>query len=389
MIRELGRVGEPPGAASWRVRRAVARVAGGGRVSETRLQSAKAILEGEPFPHDQETYHSMAVKLAINGFGRIGRNVFRAQMQNPAIDIVAINDITDTKTLAHLLKYDSVLGNLDADVSATEDGLNVDGDDFRIFSERDPARIPWSSVGAEIVVESTGLFTKRELAEKHLGGTVQRVVISAPAKGEDLTVVLGVNDDQLDASHRVISNASCTTNCLAPVAKVLQDAFGVVKATMTTVHSYTNDQRTLDLPHSDLRRARAAALNMIPTKTGAAAAIGLVMPELKGKCDGFAIRVPTPNVSVVDLVAELRASATAEQVNEALREAAEGRLQGILGYTEEPLVSSDFMRNPNSSIVDGPMTRVIGANMVKVLAWYDNEWGYSNRVVDLVGRLAA
>ena len=389
MIRELGRVGEPPGAASWRVRRAVARVAGGGRVSETRLQSAKAILEGEPFPHDQETYHSMAVKLAINGFGRIGRNVFRAQMQNPAIDIVAINDITDTKTLAHLLKYDSVLGNLDADVSATEDGLNVDGADFRIFSERDPARIPWSSVGAEIVVESTGLFTKRELAEKHLGGTVQRVVISAPAKGEDLTVVLGVNDDQLDASHRVISNASCTTNCLAPVAKVLQDAFGVVKATMTTVHSYTNDQRTLDLPHSDLRRARAAALNMIPTKTGAAAAIGLVMPELKGKCDGFAIRVPTPNVSVVDLVAELRASATAEQVNEALREAAEGRLQGILGYTEEPLVSSDFMRNPNSSIVDGPMTRVIGANMVKVLAWYDNEWGYSNRVVDLVGRLAA
>ena len=389
MIRELGRVSEPPGAASWRVRRAVARVAGGGRVSETRLQSAKAILEGEPFPHDQETYHSMAVKLAINGFGRIGRNVFRAQMQNPAIDIVAINDITDTKTLAHLLKYDSVLGNLDADVSATEDGLNVDGDDFRIFSERDPARIPWSSVGAEIVVESTGLFTKRELAEKHLGGTVQRVVISAPAKGEDLTVVLGVNDDQLDASHRVISNASCTTNCLAPVAKVLQDAFGVVKATMTTVHSYTNDQRTLDLPHSDLRRARAAALNMIPTKTGAAAAIGLVMPELKGKCDGFAIRVPTPNVSVVDLVAELRASATAEQVNEALREAAEGRLQGILGYTEEPLVSSDFMRNPNSSIVDGPMTRVIGANMVKVLAWYDNEWGYSNRVVDLVGRLAA
>lgn len=389
MIRELGRVGESPGAASWPVRRAVASVACGERVSVTRLQSAKANLEGEPFPHDQETYHSMAVKLAINGFGRIGRNVFRAQMQNPAIDIVAINDITDTKTLAHLLKYDSVLGNLDADVSATEDGLKVDGADFRIFSERDPAQIPWSSVGAEIVVESTGLFTKRELAEKHLGGTVQRVVISAPAKGEDLTVVLGVNDDQLDASHRVISNASCTTNCLAPVAKVLQDAFGVVKATMTTVHSYTNDQRTLDLPHSDLRRARAAALNMIPTKTGAAAAIGLVMPELKGKCDGFAIRVPTPNVSVVDLVAELRASATAEQVNEALREAAEGRLRGILGYTEEPLVSSDFMRNPNSSIVDGPMTRVIGANLVKVLAWYDNEWGYSNRVVDLVGRLAA
>ncbi len=331
----------------------------------------------------------MAVKVAINGFGRIGRNVFRAQLGNPEIDIVGINDITNTKTLAHLLKYDSVLGNLDAEVSATEDGLIVDGNGFRIFSERDPAQIPWDSVGAEIVVESTGLFTKRELASKHLGGSVKRVVISAPAKGEDITVVLGVNDDQLNDSHTVISNASCTTNCLAPVAKVLHDEFGIAKATMTTVHSYTNDQRTLDLPHPDLRRARAAALNMIPTNTGAAAAIGLVMPDLKGKCDGFAIRVPTPNVSVVDFVAELKTSVTVEQVNSALREAAEGRLQGILSYTDEPLVSSDFMRNPNSSIVDGKMTRVIGDNMVKILSWYDNEWGYSNRIVDLVFRLAA
>lgn len=331
----------------------------------------------------------MAVKVAINGFGRIGRNVFRAQMGNPEIEIVGVNDITDKRTLAHLLKYDSVLGNLDAEVSATEDGLSVDGQEFRVFSERDPGQIPWSSVGAEIVVESTGFFRTRELASRHLGGTVRKVVISAPAKDEDITVVLGVNDDQLDDSHVVVSNASCTTNCLAPVAKVLHDTFGVAKATMTTVHSYTNDQRTLDLPHKDLRRARAAALNMIPTKTGAAAAIGLVMPELDGKCDGFSIRVPTPNVSVVDLVAELNSPATAEEVNDAVREAADGRMQGILGYTDEPLVSSDFMRNPNSSIVDCAMTRVIGDNMVKVLSWYDNEWGYSNRVVDLVSRLAA
>ncbi len=331
----------------------------------------------------------MAVKVAINGFGRIGRNVYRAQMGNPEIDIVAINDITDTKTLAHLLKYDSVMGNLDAEVSVTEDGLRVDGDEFRIFSERDPANIPWDSVGAEIVVESTGLFTKREAAARHLGGSVKRVVISAPAKGEDITVVLGVNDDQLEDSHTVVSNASCTTNCLAPVAKVLHDKFGIAKATMTTVHSYTNDQRTLDLPHSDLRRARAAALNMIPTKTGAAAAIGLVMPDLMGKCDGFSIRVPTPNVSVVDLVVELETDTTAEEVNSALLEAASSELEGILGYTDEPLVSSDFMHNPNSSIVDGSMTRVIGGNMVKVLSWYDNEWGYSNRVIDLVAKLAA
>ena len=331
----------------------------------------------------------MAVKVAINGFGRIGRNVYRAQMDNPGVSIVAINDITDKATLAHLLKYDSVLGNLDAAVSAGEGGISVNGESIKVFSERDPAQIPWDSVGAEIVVESTGLFTKRELAAKHLGGSVKRVVISAPAKGEDITVVLGVNDDQLDDSHTVVSNASCTTNCLAPVAKVLHDRFGVAKATMTTVHSYTNDQRTLDLPHSDLRRARAAALNMIPTNTGAAAAIGLVMPDLKGKCDGFAIRVPTPNVSVVDLVAELNTPATKQEVNDALKSAAEGSLKGILAYTDEPLVSSDFMRNSNSSIVDGAMTRVIGDTMVKVLSWYDNEWGYSNRVVDLVSKLAA
>ncbi len=330
----------------------------------------------------------MAVKVAINGFGRIGRNVFRAQMDKPDIDIVAINDITDNETLAHLLKHDSVLGNLAAEVSASADGLSVNGDFFKIFSERDPARIPWDSVGAEVVIESTGLFTKRADAAKHLGGSVRKVVISAPAKGEDITVVLGVNDDRLNDAHEVISNASCTTNCLAPVAKVLHDEFGVKKATMTTIHSYTNDQRTLDLPHKDLRRARAAALNMIPTSTGAAAAIGLVMPDLKGKCDGFAIRVPTPNVSVVDVVAEVGRDVTAAEVNGALQAAAEGPLEGILGYTEEPLVSSDFMRDSRSSIVDAAMTKVMGGNMVKVLAWYDNEWGYSNRVVDLVGRLA-
>ena len=331
----------------------------------------------------------MAVKVGINGFGRIGRSVYRAQMGNPAVDVVAINDITDTGTLAHLLKHDSVMGNLTADVSAGDGCLIVDGKRIQIFSERDPAQIPWSSQGAEIVVESTGLFRTREAAQKHLGGSVRRVVISAPAKGEDITVVLGVNDSQLNDSHTVISNASCTTNCLAPVAKVLHETFGVTKAIMTTVHSYTNDQRTLDLPHKDLRRARAAAVNMIPTKTGAAAAIGLVMPDLMGKCDGFSIRVPTPNVSVVDLVAELEQPTTPESVNEALKAAADGPLNGVLAYTEEPLVSCDFKGNPNSSIVDGAMTRVVGENMVKVLAWYDNEWGYSNRVVDLVQRLAA
>ena len=327
----------------------------------------------------------MAVKVGINGFGRIGRNVYRAAMGAPDIKIVAVNDITDTATLAHLLKHDSVLGNLDVDVKSTDDGIQV-GDQFvKVFAQRDPAQIPWSEVGAQVVVESTGLFTKAENASKHLRDGVKKVIISAPAKGEDITVVLGVNDSEYDPdTHNVISNASCTTNCLAPVTKVLHDHFGIAKATMTTVHSYTNDQRTLDLPHSDLRRARAAALNMIPTNTGAAVAIGLVMPDLKGKCDGFAIRVPTPNVSVVDLVAVLDKAVTADEVNAKLKEASEAApLKGILGYTEEPLVSSDFMRDHRSSIVDGSMTKVLGGNLVKVLAWYDNEWGYSNRVVDL------
>ena len=333
----------------------------------------------------------MAVKVGINGFGRIGRNVYRAAMSAPDIEIVAVNDITDTHTLAHLLKHDSVLGNLDVDVKSTDDGIQV-GDQFvKVFAQRDPAQIPWSEVGAQVVVESTGLFTKAENASKHLRDGVKKVIISAPAKGEDITVVLGVNDSEYDPdTHNVISNASCTTNCLAPVTKVLHDHFGIAKATMTTVHSYTNDQRTLDLPHSDLRRARAAALNMIPTNTGAAAAIGLVMPDLKGKCDGFAIRVPTPNVSVVDLVAVLDKAVTADEVNAKLKEASEAApLKGILGYTEEPLVSSDFMRDPRSSIVDGSMTKVLDGNLVKVLAWYDNEWGYSNRVVDLARLIAA
>jgi glyceraldehyde 3-phosphate dehydrogenase len=332
----------------------------------------------------------MAVKVAINGFGRIGRNVFRAAMDSPDVEIVAVNDITDTKTLAHLLKHDSVLGTLAADVKATGEGIQVNGKLLRVFAERDPAQIPWGKVGAQVVVESTGLFTKASAAAKHLRDGVKKVVISAPAKDEDITIVLGVNDDKYDAAkHKIISNASCTTNCLAPVAKVLQDNFGISKATMTTVHSYTNDQRTLDLPHEDLRRARAAALNMIPTKTGAAAAIGLVMPELKGKCDGFSIRVPTPNVSVVDLVAILNKRTTAEEVNGKFKAAAEGPLKGILGYTEEPLVSTDFLRDPRSSIVDAGMTRVMDGDMVKVLAWYDNEWGYSCRIVDLVKMLLA
>ncbi len=326
----------------------------------------------------------MAVKVAINGFGRIGRNVFRASLGNPGIDIVGINDITDNHTLAHLLKRDSVLGTLDAEVSFDDKNIIVDGRKIRVYSERDPAKIPWGEVDAQIVIESTGLFTKREAASKHLRDGVKKVIISAPAKGEDITLVLGVNDDKYDpAAHDVISNASCTTNCLGPVAKVLHDEFGVKKATMTTIHSYTNDQRTLDFAHSDLRRARAAAVNMIPTNTGAAAAIGLVMPDLKGKCDGFAIRVPTPNVSVVDLVVELDKPATVEEINAALKKAAEGSLKGILGYTEEPLVSTDFMGDPRSSIVDATMTKVIGGDMVKVLSWYDNEWGYSCRVVDL------
>jgi glyceraldehyde 3-phosphate dehydrogenase len=327
----------------------------------------------------------MAVKVAINGFGRIGRTVFRASMGNTDIEIVGINDITDNKTLAHLLKHDSVMGNLKADVSYNDDSISVDGKQIAVFAERDPAQIPWGSVGAEVVIESTGFFTKAADAAKHLRDTVKKVVISAPAKGEDITIVMGVNDDKYDAaSHNIVSNASCTTNCLAPAAKVLDEAFGIKQATMTTIHSYTNDQRTLDLPHKDLRRARAAALNMIPTSTGAAAAIGLVMPSLKGKCDGFSVRVPTPNVSVVDLVVETEKPATVETVNAAFKAAAAGPLLGVLGYTDEPLVSTDFLGDSRSSIVDGQMTRVIGTNMVKVLTWYDNEWGYSCRVLDLV-----
>jgi glyceraldehyde 3-phosphate dehydrogenase len=327
----------------------------------------------------------MAVKVAINGFGRIGRNVFRASMGNTDIEIVGINDITDNKTLAHLLKHDSVMGNLKADVSYNDDSISVDGKQIAVFAERDPAQIPWGSVGAEVVIESTGFFTKAADAAKHLRDTVKKVVISAPATGEDITIVMGVNDDKYDAaSHNIVSNASCTTNCLAPAAKVLDEAFGIKQATMTTIHSYTNDQRTLDLPHKDLRRARAAALNMIPTSTGAAAAIGLVMPSLKGKCDGFSVRVPTPNVSVVDLVVETEKPATVETVNAAFKAAAAGPLLGVLGYTDEPLVSTDFLGDSRSSIVDGQMTRVIGTNMVKVLTWYDNEWGYSCRVLDLV-----
>jgi len=331
----------------------------------------------------------MAIKVGINGFGRIGRNVFRAAMGNPDIEIVAVNDLTDNETLAHLLKYDSILGVLNATVKAGADFITVDGKNLKVFETKDPAEIDWSSLGCQVVIESTGRFTDAVDAKKHLRGTVKKVIISAPAKGEDLTVVLGVNDNVYDAGkHNIISNASCTTNCLGPVVKVLQEKFGIVKGQMTTIHSYTNDQTVLDLPHKDLRRARAAALNMIPTSTGAAKAIGLVVPELKGKLDGYAMRVPTPNVSVVDLVAELKTSTTEAEINAALKAAAEGELKGILAYTEDPVVSSDMMQNPNSSIVDAQMTKVLGGNLAKVVAWYDNEWGYSNRVVDLVGFLA-
>jgi glyceraldehyde 3-phosphate dehydrogenase len=331
----------------------------------------------------------MAVRVGINGFGRIGRNVLRASLGTAEIEVVAVNDITDAKTLAHLLKYDSILGPLEATVTHTEDTIAVDGRAFAVFKERDPARIPWESVGAEIVVESTGLFTNRADAEKHLRGSVKKVIITAPAKEEDITIVLGVNERMYDPKqHHIISNASCTTNCLAPVVKVLHERFGIVHGYMTTVHAYTNDQRILDLPHKDLRRARAAAVSMIPTTTGAAKAIGLVIPELKGKLDGIAIRVPVPNVSVVDLVAEVKRSVTTEEVRAALKEAAEGELRGILAYCEEELVSVDFLRNSHSSIVDAGFTRALDGNLVKVLAWYDNEWGYSCRVRDLIVFLA-
>jgi glyceraldehyde 3-phosphate dehydrogenase len=327
----------------------------------------------------------MAVKVGINGFGRIGRNIYRAAMGDPAMEIVAVNDITDSKTLAHLLKYDSILGNLPNRVAHTDDSIAVDGKSFKVFKTKDPAEIDWASVGAEIVVESTGAFTKGAEARKHIRGAVKKVMISAPATDPDHTIVLGVNEKTYDAAkHHVISNASCTTNCLAPVAKVLQDAFGISVGTMTTIHSYTNDQRLLDLPHKDLRRARAAALSMIPTSTGAAKALHLVIPELKGKLDGYAMRVPTPNVSVVDLTVITEKAATAESVNAAMKRAADGPMKGILQYEEEELVSVDFRGNPNSSILDAKSTRVVGNNCVKVLAWYDNEWGYSCRCVDLI-----
>jgi glyceraldehyde 3-phosphate dehydrogenase len=333
----------------------------------------------------------MAIKVGINGFGRIGRNVYRASMGNKNIDIVAVNDLTDAKTLAHLLKYDSVLGNLHADVKAGENSVIVNGKEIKVFAQRDPAQIPWGSVGAEFVVESTGHFTDKAKAVAHLKETVKKVIISAPATGEDLTIVLGVNEDKYDPkNHHVVSNASCTTNCLAPFAKVLHDKFGIVKGLMTTIHSFTNDQVTLDFPHKDLRRARAASLNMIPTSTGAAKAIGLVLPDLKGKLDGLSIRVPTPVVSVVDLVAELGKTVTKDDVNNALKEAAKSaKLDKYLDVTDEPLVSSDFKGNPHSSIVDALSTYVTGGNLVKVLSWYDNEWGYSNRVVDLIEYMAS
>ena len=331
----------------------------------------------------------MAIKVGINGFGRIGRNVVRAGLHNPNIEFVAANDLTDTKTLAHLLKYDSTLGRLHGEVTAEDDAIVVNGKRIKVFATKDPGEIDWASVGAQVVVESTGRFTEAKDARKHLRGTVKKVIISAPAKDEDLTIVLGVNDSAYDAAkHHIVSNASCTTNCLAPVAKVLQATVGIEKGSMTTIHSYTNDQPVLDFPHKDLRRARAAALNMIPTTTGAAKAIGLVMPELKGKLDGYAMRVPTPNVSVVDLVALTSKSTTAEEVNGALKEASSGALKGILGYTEDLVVSTDMLHNPNSSIVDSDLTKVMGGNLVKVVAWYDNEWGYSMRVVDLIEFLA-
>ncbi|HEX2077830.1 MAG TPA: type I glyceraldehyde-3-phosphate dehydrogenase [Longimicrobium sp.] len=327
----------------------------------------------------------MPIRVAINGFGRIGRNVLRAAKKAGAtdIDFVAVNDLTDTKTLAHLLKYDSVHGIYPGTVEARESSLVVDGDEVRVFAEKDPAALPWRDLGVDIVIESTGRFTKRADAAKHIEGGARKVIISAPAKEEDITIVLGVNEDKYDpASHHVVSNASCTTNCLAPVVKVLLDEFGFRRGLMTTVHAYTNDQNILDLPHKDLRRARAAAMSMIPTTTGAAKATALVIPEVKGKIDGTAIRVPTPDVSVVDLTAELEKEVTAQQVNDALRAAAEGRLKGILAYEENELVSIDFTGHPASSIVDAPSTAVM-SGLVKVVAWYDNEWGYSNRCVDL------
>ncbi|HKD60113.1 MAG TPA: type I glyceraldehyde-3-phosphate dehydrogenase [Terracidiphilus sp.] len=330
----------------------------------------------------------MAVKVGINGFGRIGRNVLRAALGNPELDFVAVNDLTSPATLAHLLKYDSILGNLPNDIKAGDDFISVDGKKIKVYAEKDPAKLPWADNGAQVVIESTGRFTDAEQAKAHLGKTVKKVIISAPAKNEDITIVLGVNQDKYDpAKHHIISNASCTTNCLAPVVKVLVENFGIVSGVMTTIHSYTNDQVILDFPHKDLRRARAAAINMIPTSTGAAKALKLVIPETAGKLDGFAIRVPTPNVSVVDLTFVAEKPVTAEAINAAMKAASEGALKGILGYETNELVSSDFKGDKRSSIFDSPLTKVVG-NSAKVISWYDNEWGYSNRVVDLVSFLA-
>jgi len=331
----------------------------------------------------------MAVKAGINGFGRIGRNLFRAAKERGAdIDWVGVNDITDTKTLAHLLKYDSILGPYPGTVEATGDTLVVDGDELKVFAERDPAALPWGDVGADVVIESTGLFTARDDAAKHLDAGARKVIISAPAKGPDVTLALGVNDDAYDRdAHHVISNASCTTNCLAPVAKVLYDTCGIEHGLMTTIHAYTADQRLQDLPHKDLRRARAAAVNLIPTSTGAAKAIGLVIPELEGKLNGVAVRAPIPTGSVVDLTIQATNDTSVEEINAAMKAAADGPLQGILQYTEDPIVSSDIVKSPYSSIFDAPLTAVLEGNFVKVFAWYDNEWGYSNRLIDLVGRV--
>jgi glyceraldehyde 3-phosphate dehydrogenase len=330
----------------------------------------------------------MAVKVGINGFGRIGRNITRAALGQSDIEIVAVNDLTDAATLAHLLKYDSVLGNLDATVANTADGISVDGKAFKVTSERDPAKLPWKALGVDVVLECTGIFTKRDAAAAHLTAGAKKVMITAPAKGPDLTVVMGVNDDQYDpAKHHVVSNASCTTNCLAPLAHVLHQRFGVVKGWMTTVHSYTNDQQLLDLPHKDLRRARAAGLSIIPTTTGAASAVGEVLPDLKGKLDGISMRVPTPNVSTVDLAVLVAKKTTGDEVNAAFKEAAAGPLKGILAVSEAPLVSIDFRGNPHSSIIDAPYTKVMDGDFVKVLSWYDNEWGYSNRCIDLLRKM--
>jgi len=333
----------------------------------------------------------MAIKVGINGFGRIGRNVLRASLSDSNLEFVAVNDLTDPKTLAHLLKYDSILGNLPHKISAGQDCIRIDDKSIRVFAEKDPSRLPWESVGAQVVIESTGRFTNAEDARKHLRGPVKKVIISAPAKNEDFTVVLGVNHNAYDpAKHHIISNASCTTNCLAPIAKVVHDEFKIVSGTMTTIHSYTNDQVILDFPHKDLRRARAAAVSMIPTSTGAAKALHLVIPDLKGKLDGFAMRVPTPNVSVVDLVAFVEKKTSAEEVNAAMKKASDsGPLKGYLGYEQEELVSIDYRGDARSSIVDAPMTRVVAGNCVKVISWYDNEWGYSCRVRDLINYLGS